>query len=62
MNTINIKQLIGNLIIVTTPECLNADLEAKVSEALLNVLQSANFQEPDNSNNNSQISQGAAEA
>lgn len=44
MSTINIKQLIGNLIIVTTPENLQSDLEAKVSVSLLKVLQSVQGQ------------------
>lgn len=39
MLTVNIHQLVGNIIIVTTPENLEADLEAKVSATLLKTLQ-----------------------
>ena len=48
MSTIHIKQLIGILIIVTTPENLQSDLEAKISTTILKVLQSVQGQDVEN--------------
>ena len=53
MSTINIKQLIGNLIIVTAPENLHSDLEAKVSATLLKALQSVQGQAVESPKQNS---------
>lgn len=44
MHTIHINQLIGNLIIVTTPENLQVDLESKITSTILKAIQSVQGQ------------------
>lgn len=48
MHTIHINQLIGNLIIVTTPENLQVDLESKITSTILKVIQSVQGQDLEN--------------
>ena len=53
MINVNIKQLIGNLIVVTTPETLEQDLEAKISAVVLRVIQSVQVQDLGHAESNS---------
>lgn len=53
MHTIRINQLIGNLIIVTTPENLQVDLESKITSTILKVIQSVQDQGLENPIQNS---------
>lgn len=48
MTTINIKQLVGTMIVITTEDMLESNIEAKLSATLLKVVQSAQNQHEEN--------------